>query len=351
MDKMILALVLSFGVAYFSTPLAIKLAHKIGAIDIPKDNRRVHKNPIPRLGGIAIFFGFLVSTLVMVELDKQLIGIILGAFLIVGMGIIDDIKEINAKVKLGGQILAAIIVVLSGVKVEWVTNPFDTVDRMLPLGMFAIPVTIFWIVGITNTVNLIDGLDGLAAGVSAICAITLSLVAYVSPNIEPHEKMIICTLLLSLAGGALGFLPYNFNPAKIFMGDTGSLFLGYMLAVIAVQGAIKSAAALAIAVPILALGLPIFDTTFAIIRRASSGKPIMQADKGHLHHRLLSKGLSQKQTVLILYAISMFLGLSAVLISELRFFESIMILSLDVAVIYYGIIKLKLLSSDEREAE
>lgn len=346
MDKMIFALVLSFGISYFSTPLAIKLAHKIGAIDVPKDNRRVHKDPIPRLGGVAIFLGFIISSIFLVEINTKMIGIFAGAFLIVAMGIVDDIKEIRPKVKLSGQILAALIVVLSGVKIVWVTNPLDGLDGMIQLmPMIGIPITIFWIVGATNTVNLIDGLDGLAAGVSAISAITLSFVAYINGQ---HTSSI---LLLSLAGAAIGFLPYNFNPAKIFMGDTGSLFLGYILSVIAIQGSIKSATALSIAIPILALGLPIFDTTFAIIRRATNGKPIMQADKGHLHHRLLSKGLSQKQTVLILYGISLFLGLSAVLISELSLFESVLILSLDFILIYYGIIRLKLLSTEDTETE
>lgn len=343
MDKMIFALLLSFGISYFSTPLAIKLAHKIGAIDVPKDNRRVHKDPIPRLGGIAIFLGFIISALFLVEINTQMIGIFVGAVLIVVMGIVDDVKEISAKIKLSGQILAAIVVVLSGVRIEFVTNPFGEMFNLLP--MIGIPITIFWIVGATNTVNLIDGLDGLAAGVSAIAAITLTLVAYINGQ---HTSTI---LLLCLAGGAIGFLPYNFNPAKIFMGDTGSLFLGYMLSVIAIQGYMKSAAALSIAIPILALGLPIFDTTFAIIRRASNGKPIMQADKGHLHHRLLKKGLTQKQTVLILYGISLFLGLSAVLISELSLFESVLILSLDFVLIYYGIIRLNLLSTEDTETE
>ena len=344
MIKMILALITSFGISYLSTPLAMKLAHKIGAIDVPKDNRRVHKEPIPRLGGLAIFLGFIITSMIFVDINKKMIGIFLGALIIVIIGIIDDVKEIKAKVKLGVQILAAVIVVIFGVQIEWVTNPFDTIDRTFQLAaVIGIPVTIFWIVGATNTVNLIDGLDGLAAGVSAIAATTLSFVSFIN-----HQQT-YAVLLLALAGAAIGFLPYNFNPAKIFMGDTGSLFLGFVLSVIAIEAAIKSAAALAIAIPILAIGLPIFDTTFAIIRRASSGKPIMQADKGHLHHRLLNKGLTQKQTVLILYAISMVLGISAILISELRFYNSVIILFLDFMLMYYGIIRLKLLSSDEAE--
>ena len=344
MIKMIMALLTSFGISYLATPMAIKLAHKIGAIDVPKDNRRVHKAPIPRLGGIAIFLGFILTSVLYIDMNKKLFGICLGASIIVVMGIIDDIKEIRPKVKLAGQILAALVVVGFGVHIEWVTNPFDHVNRTFQLASaISIPITVFWIVGATNTVNLIDGLDGLAAGVSAIAATALSFVAYIN---NQHTSAI---MLLALAGAAIGFLPFNFNPAKIFMGDTGSLFLGFTLSVIAIEGTIKSAAALAIAIPILALGLPIFDTTFAIIRRASNGKPIMQADKGHLHHRLLSKGLSQKQTVLVLYGISLFLGISAILVSELRFYESIVILFIDFTLIYYGIIRLKLLSGDEAE--
>ncbi|CAH2215014.1 glycosyltransferase family 4 protein [Tepidibacter aestuarii] len=343
MSQIIIAIILSFGISYFSTPLAIKLAHRIGAIDIPKDDRRVHKDPIPRLGGIAIFFGFFLTSIFIVDIDKEIIGILLGSLVIVCMGIIDDLNEIGAKTKLLGQITAAVIVVTCGVRVEWVTNPF-TQSGITQLSLIlSVPATIFWIVGITNTVNLIDGLDGLAAGVSAIAAITLAFVAFA------NDQQTAAVLLICLAGSAIGFLPYNFNPAKIFMGDTGSLFLGYILAVVSIQGAIKSAAALAIFIPVLALGIPIFDTTFAIIRRKLSGKPIMQADKGHLHHRLLSKGLSQKKTVLILYGISLFLGVSAVLISESNLFESTIILMLDALFIYYGIVRLKLLSPEDSE--
>ncbi|SHH22151.1 glycosyltransferase family 4 protein [Tepidibacter thalassicus] len=346
MDRMIIALVLSFGISYFSTPLAIKLAHKLGAIDIPKDDRRVHKKPIPRLGGIAIFLGFFIASIFLVKINVKMIGIFLGAFLIVGMGIIDDIKEIKPKIKLVGQIIAAVVVIICGVKIEFITNPF--IKGISYLGILSVPITIFWIVGITNTVNLIDGLDGLAAGVSAISAMTLAFVAYINGG---ENSFYICIMLLALAGGALGFLPYNFNPAKIFMGDTGSLFLGYALSVISIEGVIKSAAALAITIPILALGLPIFDTTFAIIRRKLNGKPIMQADKGHLHHRLLNRGLTQRQTVLILYSISLFLGISAALISGSSLFKAVFILALDVVFIYYGIIRLRLLFSDDTEVE
>lgn len=349
MIKLVMAFFLAFAVAYVATPQAIRLAHKLGAIDVPKDGRRVHKKPIPRMGGMAIFAGFLVSALIFVPMTHKLLGVLVGTLMIVGMGLIDDVKPLKAKTKLLIQVLAAGIAVYSGIRIEWISNPFDTVDGMFYIGWVGIPLAIFWIVGITNTVNLIDGLDGLAAGVSAISAITMAFVAYGSISGNSDGAYILSQtnstlLLLALAGGAVGFLPYNFNPAKIFMGDTGSLFLGYTLSIIAIDAAIKSAATLAIAIPVLALGIPIFDTTFAIIRRANAGKPIMEADKGHLHHRLLGKGLSQKKTVLILYAISGILGLSAVLISQFNFNHGLIVLALDILFIYYGVIRLKMFS-------
>ncbi|MCT4585579.1 MAG: undecaprenyl/decaprenyl-phosphate alpha-N-acetylglucosaminyl 1-phosphate transferase [Peptostreptococcaceae bacterium] len=340
MDKLLIAFLIAFLVSYFSMPFVKKLAYKINAIDVPKDNRRVHKKPIPRLGGVAIFLGFSVALIISLDISTKLIGLLIGISIIILLGIIDDVKEISAKIKLLGQIIAAFVVILFGIKINFVTNPFVfSGGDYLYLGYLSIPITIIWIVGITNTVNLIDGLDGLAGGVSAISAITLTFIAFYNKQYDA------AILLIALAGGALGFLPYNFNPAKIFMGDTGALFLGYVLAVVSIEGVIKSYAALAIFVPVLALGLPIFDTTFAIVRRAMNKKPIMQADKGHLHHRLLDKGLSQKQTVLIMYAISCFLGISAVVLTQASKFECIMVIVLNLIIITYGIKRLKLLSS------
>lgn len=309
-----IAFLIALAVAYMVTPFVIKVAYKVGAIDVPRDSRRVHKVPIPRLGGIAIFIGFLASVLVTFRLDTRLIGVLAGAAMIVTMGYFDDIKPLSAKVKLLIQIVAAGIVVYSGIKVEFVTNPlsfmFEGVQHYIKLGNWAYPLTIVWIVGVTNAINLIDGLDGLAAGVSTISAITLSAVAIFL------NQDYIAVMAIILAGATIGFLPYNFNPAKIFMGDTGSLFLGYMLSVISVMGVLKSAAALSIMVPIFAIGLPIFDTFMAIVRRSLSGKSLMEADKGHLHHRLLDRGLSQRQAVLTLYSISAVLGFSAVVLVE-----------------------------------
>ncbi len=310
MEKYLIAFAAALAISFITTPFIKKLALKIGAIDVPKDDRRVHDKPIPRLGGLAIYIGFVSSILVLVPYSTKLLGILAGATLIVMLGVIDDIRPLPSRVKLTVQIAAALILVGCGVRVEWVTNPFDSVDGMAYLSYFSYPITIFWVVGVTNTLNLIDGLDGLAAGIASIAAISLLVVSIMNG----HTAVVIYTA--ALAGSAIGFLPYNFNPAKIFMGDTGSTFLGFVLAAISIEGAIKGATTLAIAIPILALGLPIFDTTFAIIRRAVNGKPIMEADKGHLHHRLLALGLSQRQVVFTLYAVSAFLGLGAIVITQ-----------------------------------
>ncbi|MDF2839305.1 MAG: tagO [Clostridia bacterium] len=314
MEKIYIAFLIAVSVAYLSTPFVIKLANRVGAIDVPKDSRRVHTVPIPRLGGIAIFIGFMVAVLTTVKMDTRLISVLAGAVIIVTMGYFDDIKPLSAKVKLLVQIVAAVFVMYGGVLVVRVTNPmhliFGDARQSIELGMWAYPLTMVWIVGVTNAINLIDGLDGLAAGISTISALTLAAVASFTGDLY------IVTLAAILAGSTIGFLPYNFNPAKIFMGDTGSLLLGYMLAVISIMGVLKSAAALSILIPIFAIGLPIFDTLMAIIRRGLSGKSFMEADKGHLHHKLLDIGLSQKQAVLTLYSISAVLGFGAVVLVE-----------------------------------
>lgn len=340
---MVLAFVLAMAVSYKMTPFVISLAHKVGAIDVPKDNRRVHKKPIPRLGGLAIYAGFVVGSILMVPMTKEMIGILIGSAGIVLMGAVDDTVSLGAKTKLLIQIACAVIVTLFGVRIDFVRNPFSPIQSFFYLKAFSIPVTVFWIVGITNTVNLIDGLDGLAAGVSSIAALTMAFVAFM------NGEYIHTAIVLALAGGAVGFLPFNFNPAKIFMGDAGSLFLGFVLSIIAIEATVKSAAALAVVVPILALGIPIFDTTFAIIRRSIAGKPIMQADKGHLHHRFLDRGLSQRQTVLVLYFISLVLGISAALISKATAHTAITVLSMDTLIIAYGVFRLKILSQDKEE--
>lgn len=311
----IMAFLIPLILSYLLTPIAKKLAYKCGAIDVPKDERRVHCTPIPRLGGLAIYLATIITLLILAPKDSTLFVILLAGSIIAISGIVDDIKPMPAKLKLAFQVLAAVTVVAGGITIDSITIPVSGV--VVNLKLLAIPITIFWIVGITNTLNLIDGIDGLSAGVSGISSLSFFFIAMNVASKLEDPKLMALPILMSLivAGSAFGFLPHNFNPARIFMGDTGSLFLGFMLSVIAVEGAMKSIAA--ILIPLLVLGLPIFDTTFAIVRRFVNKKPIMQADRGHLHHKLLDKGLSQKQTVLVLYVISLLLGTSGILFSHL----------------------------------
>ncbi|OUO48361.1 MraY family glycosyltransferase [Megasphaera sp. An286] len=313
-------------VAYVLTPGVKKLAIKVGAVDKP-NARKVHTHAIPRLGGLAIYVGFMAAVLFCVPVRHELLGLLLGCTAIVALGIWDDICNIPAKVKLVGQIVAACIPIAFGIQIEWLTNPFGTLI-VLP-ELVAIPVTIFWIIGFTNTVNLIDGLDGLAAGVSFIASVSMFLLAYTMNQYLP------AMIIVAMAGAALGFLQYNFNPAKIFMGDTGSMLLGYTMAVAAVLGLVKTAATIALVVPLIALGLPILDTLFAIIRRKMSGVPIFQPDKGHLHHRLLALGMSQKQAVLIMYFVSIVLGIVALFVANVSYQTGIATVVVVLAVIIY----------------
>lgn len=294
-------------ISFIMTPLVRKLAIKINAIDVPKDNRRIHKVPIPRLGGLAIYISFVVCSIIMFGFQKNVIGVILGGSLIVLMGIYDDIKPLKAIYKLIVQILSAIILIGFNIKINMITLPFDSTGNSVELTILAVPITILWVVGITNAFNLIDGLDGLACGICFISCLTLFGVSFIGFR---YTAMI---LTLILAGGCLGFLPFNVNPAKIFLGDTGSQFLGFILAAISIEGAIKSTTAVVVAVPILALALPIYDTLFAMIRRKINNRPIMEADKEHLHHKLLEKGLTQRQVVSIMYFCSAIFGISSII--------------------------------------
>lgn len=312
-ESLCFAFAVAFIFSFVSTPLVKKLAFKIGAIDVPKDNRRMHKKPIPRLGGLAIIFGFLVSVLCFGEMNREVGAMLLGAGIVAVMGVVDDCKNLNAKLKFVIQIIAALVVVLAGdIRIEAFTNPniFSENPYWVLPEWLSIVGSVLWIVFITNAVNLIDGLDGLATGVSAIMAVSL---VFLAVRVGENSIAITC---IALMGACFGFLPFNFNPAKIFMGDTGALFLGFILATVSIQGVFKSYAVISFAVPLLILGLPLFDTTFAILRRLFTGKGIMTADRGHLHHRLIDMGFSQKQTVFILYAISGVLGITAVVLAE-----------------------------------
>lgn len=307
----LLALILATVISFLSTPVVKSLAIKVGAIDVPKDNRRMHKTPIPRLGGLAIFLGFMLSVLIFADLDRPVQGILMGAVMIVILGILDDIMTLKALPKFLVQIAAAGVAVYYGNVIQYVSNPILTsAAPYIDLGAWAVPVTIIWIVAITNAVNFIDGLDGLAVGVSAISTATLLITAILVSEGN------IAIILAALLGACLGFIPYNMNPARIFMGDTGSTFLGYILATLSIQGLFKLYAIISFAVPFLILGLPIFDICFAILRRVAKGKSPMAADRGHVHHRLIDLGFSQKQAVAIAYMITAILGLSAVVLTS-----------------------------------
>lgn len=293
--------------AVVATPLAKRLALRVGAVDKPVE-RSVHTEPKPYLGGLAIYAAFALAVLLTIGTQAPgIAGILVGGLFILVLGIVDDVFRLSPRIKLLGQIAAALILVAYGVRIDWLTNPLG---GLIVLGRWSIPLTVLWIVAVVNVVNLVDGLDGLAAGISTIAAFTLMVVAL------GQGQAYVVFITAALAGSTLGFLPYNFNPAMIFMGDAGAMFLGYVLAAVAVEGTLKSATAIALVVPLLALGLPILDTAWAIIRRFINGQPIYQADRGHLHHRLLELGLSQRQAVLVMYLISGWLGLSAVILSK-----------------------------------
>lgn len=327
MIQYILIFITALALALIFTPVAIKLAPKIGAIDIPKDNRRMHTKAMPRFGGLAIYIGTVGSMLIFLPFSTKLMGVIAGGTLIFVVGIIDDIKGMSAKLKLGFQILCAVILFQFSVRISFISDPFGDGYYFLP-GIVSLLVTVIWVVGVTNTINLIDGLDGLAGGVAFIASISIAYIAHIDLRIE------ICMAMLAIAGGSLGFLPYNFNPARIFMGDGGSLFLGFMLAGLSVMSPLKSATIVATIVPVLVLGLPIFDTAFAILRRLVNKRPIMEADKGHLHHRIMAVGLGQKRTVLMLYGISGVMGVAAILMSQDLHIESIFLVIIAATFIY-----------------
>jgi UDP-GlcNAc:undecaprenyl-phosphate GlcNAc-1-phosphate transferase len=305
------ALLFAMVVSFLLSPLVKSFAYKIGAIDVPKDGRRMHKKPTPRLGGLAIFLGFMFSILIFVRpIDIQLRGILLGSAMIVVLGVVDDSAPLRAGFKFLVQIAAALVAVYHGVVVQILSNPNVFSDEPYWfLGWASVPITVLWIVGITNSVNLIDGLDGLANGVSTISALTMLVIALL---VSEGQTAII---MAALVGACVGFMPYNKNPAQMFMGDTGSTFLGYILATVSIQGLFKYYAIISFAVPFLILGLPMFDTLFAIVRRLAHGQNPMSPDRGHIHHRLIDMGLSQKQAVAALYVVSSILGLSAVVLT------------------------------------
>ena len=342
-----IAFLIAFIISMMLTPYTIRVAEKIGAVDIPKDKRRMHTREMPKFGGPAVIIGFLVSVfylLIVMSLEnsidlfteeqygQKLIGLFLGILVITIVGIIDDTKTLKPLTKLAGQVIAAIVVILFGIKIEHVTIPF-----LYQIGLsdaFSVILTIIWIIGITNAINLIDGLDGLSSGITLIACISLLIIFCLNGS-----PLIAIILITALIGALVGFLPFNFAPAKTFIGDTGSNFLGFMLAVISILGIAKTYTLAVIILPVIVLGLPIFDVVWAIIRRIIKGKSlkaVFKADKGHLHHKLVAKGFSQKQAVLILYGISAAFGMFAVVLFDSGIIKGLSFLLMVIAAVAIG---------------
>lgn len=354
-----IAFLLAFITAFVITPYTIRFAHKVGAVDIPND-RRVNKKPMPRLGGLAVISGFLVSAIYLIVtmhienkidfvaegLNKKLLGFLLGILVLGITCFLDDVKGIKPLVKLAGQTLAAIIVVSSGVLIDNFTIPFKENNVMLN-EVFSYILTIGWIVGITNAINLIDGLDGLSSGITLISCISLLIIF--SLNESP---LIAIVLITALAGAIVGFIPYNFNPAKTFIGDVGSNFMGFVIAVISILGVAKTYTAIVIVAPIIVLALPIFDTLWAIVRRivkTKSIKGVFKADKGHLHHRLMARGYTQKQAVLILYGITATFGMTAIILLDSGVWKAISFALLVIAIVAIGYKDILHLRDDDKD--
>ena len=305
----IYTLLIAAGISFLLTPIIRKMSLLKGFFDRP-GRRKIHRKKMPTLGGIAICISFLAAMLMafrfapqyMQEFSYKFIGLCIGGFIIIVLGIFDDIRGLNARLKFLIQILAALVLVIYGLEIAEITNP---VGDKISLGIFGFLLTIVWVVGITNAINLLDGLDGLAAGITGIVAFFLSLVAMKQHN------FVVAFLASALVGSAIGFLPFNFYPARIFMGNSGSMFLGIILSVIAIEGYQKSKTVIALIIPIIAMGIPIIDTSLAIVRRLVEKRRIFQADKSHIHHHMLIEEKSQRRAVLSLYFLSFCFGLIA----------------------------------------
>lgn len=353
-----IAFLLAFITTFVVTPHTMRLAKKVGAIDIPND-RRVNKKPMPRLGGLAVIAGFVVSIIylfITTSIEGKLnlfgeenyylkmIGFFLGVLVLGLVCYIDDVKGVPSWVKLTAQIVASIIVVACGIRIENISIPF-TEGKIIMGDIFSYIITVCWIVGITNAINLIDGLDGLSSGVTLISC--LSLLMVFALNSSP---LIAIVLITALAGALVGFLPFNFSPAKTFIGDTGSNFMGFALAIISILGVAKTYTALVLIAPIIILAMPIFDTLFAIFRRLIKGKSIkavFKPDKGHLHHKLMAKGYTQKQAVLIMYGITAILGMFAVILLESGIWKALSFAILIIAIVAIGYKDVTKLISDD----
>lgn len=343
-----IAFLLAFVTAFVVTPYTIRLSKRLGAIDKP-EKRRINLSPMPRLGGIAVIIGFLLSCtylLTIMTLEKsffpfgeeqyfhKLIGVLLGILVLGAFCLVDDIKGLPAIVKLVGQTIAAVLVVSFGTQIDNINIPFLEQTLHINNSVYIYILSIGWIIGITNAINLIDGLDGLSSGITLISCFSLMIVF--TMNQSPIISIILIT---ALAGAIVGFIPYNLHPAKTFIGDVGAQFLGFSLAVISILGTAKTYTLLVLISPLIILAIPIADTLFAIVRRVIKGrsiKAIFAPDTGHLHHKLMKKGYTQKQAVLILYGISASFGMFAIILLESGVWKAISFALMIIAIMAVG---------------
>lgn len=343
-----IAFLLAFIATFVLTPYTIKIARKIGAVDVPKDERRMHTKAMPKFGGPAIIIGFLISMTYLIitsslegnlnifgpeQYALKLCGFLGGTMVLSIFCFFDDVKGIHPLTKLTGQLIAAGIVVASGIRIDNFNLPFLE-GNIIVSNVFSIILTLGWIVGITNAINLIDGLDGLSTGISIISCVSLLIIFALNGS-----PLIAIIMITTLVGALAGFLPFNFNPAKTFIGDIGSNFIGFTLSIVSILGIAKTATAFVIVLPMIVLGLPIFDTLSAIVRRLIKGKSlkaVFQADKGHLHHKLIEKGFTQKEAVLLLYGVSVACGMFAVILFESDIWKAISFALMVIAVVCIG---------------
>ncbi|MDD3303330.1 MAG: MraY family glycosyltransferase [Clostridia bacterium] len=332
----------TFVICLILTPVVIKLCRKYNIVDIPKDSRRVHSKPMPRIGGVAIVISMLIGFLIYylltkdipsIALNEKFLGYIIGGLIIAIMGLIDDLFNLRARYKFLFQLAAGLVVYYFGIRISGVKIPFLFPDVIDFVWWLDLPLTLLWVIGVTNAINLIDGLDGLAAGITAISATSL-LIIFIATSAS-LEAIIISAVLV---GAVLGFLPYNFNPAKTFMGDVSANFLGFTMAVVSILGFAKGYTMLAIIAPVLVLGIPIFDTIFAMVRRFLKGQPMLKPDGGHIHHRLIRRGFSQKQAVILLYIITTIFCMLAVLLVSADVWKLVLLILAFVCFSVFGII-------------
>lgn len=348
MEKIII-FALAFLAAWVITPAVAKRAVSWGAVDLPGP-RKIHEKAMPRLGGLALYASFLVGAPLILKpacFGTAGWGLLAGATVIVLVGVVDDIRGLNPWLKLSGQVAAALFLLPFGVTIDFLTNPLN--GEIVSLGWLGVPVTVFWVVAVTNALNLIDGLDGLAGGVSCIAALTVAAVGWTQWKVfgaAGQEAVIWPALLLSVI--LLAFLRYNFNPARIFLGDSGAMFLGFLLATVSVVGLTKSVTAVSVFVPLVILGVPLTDTAFAILRRYQRHRPIFQADREHLHHLLLVLGLSHRQAVLVVYGLSVLLGASALVINLISPEHALVLLLILTTVAIIGLNRVEVLSRTRR---